>query len=43
MIQAAERMCELVNDPEITGQEFRTMPTETPKSASAWWKRRAAR
>ncbi len=31
MLQAAERMQELVNDPEITGTEIRTIPTATPK------------
>lgn len=31
MLQAAERMVELLNDPEITGKEFRTIPTKTPK------------
>ncbi len=31
MINAAERMVELVNDPEITGKEIRTIPTATPK------------
>jgi F420-non-reducing hydrogenase large subunit len=31
MIQAAERMVELVNDPEITGTDIRTLPTATPK------------
>ena len=30
MIQAAERIVELVNDPRITGKEFRTLPTKTP-------------
>lgn len=30
MIQAAERMVELTNDPEITSKEFRTIPTKTP-------------
>jgi F420-non-reducing hydrogenase large subunit len=30
MLQAAERMRELVNDPEITGKELRTIPTATP-------------
>ena len=30
MLQAAERMRELVNDPEITGKEIRTIPTATP-------------
>jgi|WetSurMetagenome_2_1015567.scaffolds.fasta_scaffold22314_3 F420-non-reducing hydrogenase large subunit len=30
MIQAAERMNELVNDPEITSKEIRTLPTERP-------------
>lgn len=31
MIQAAERMVELLNDPDICGKEFRTIPTKTPK------------
>jgi F420-non-reducing hydrogenase large subunit len=31
MIQAAERMVELVNDPEITSKEVRTVPTAVPK------------
>ena len=30
MLQAAERMRELVNDPEITGKTIRTIPTATP-------------
>ena len=30
MIQAAERMQELVNDPEILGHDVRTLPTATP-------------
>jgi F420-non-reducing hydrogenase large subunit len=30
MLQAAERMRELVNDAEITGKELRTIPTATP-------------
>jgi F420-non-reducing hydrogenase large subunit len=30
MLQAAERCIELVNDPEITGKEIRTIPTKTP-------------
>ena len=30
MVQAAERILELVNDPEITGKEIRTLPTATP-------------
>ncbi|HTX17527.1 MAG TPA: Ni/Fe hydrogenase subunit alpha [Bacteroidota bacterium] len=30
MIQAAERMVELANDPEITGKELRVLPTNTP-------------
>jgi F420-non-reducing hydrogenase large subunit len=30
MIQAAERMVELTNDPEITGREIHTIPTEKP-------------
>jgi len=30
MLYAAERMRELVNDPEITGKEIRTLPTATP-------------
>ncbi len=31
MLQAAERMVELVNDPEITSPEIRTIPTGTPR------------
>jgi len=31
MIQAAERMVELLNDPEITGTDIRTLPIATPK------------
>ncbi|NLH74087.1 MAG: Ni/Fe hydrogenase subunit alpha [Verrucomicrobia bacterium] len=31
MIQAAERMQELVNDPEITGTEIRRIPTAVPQ------------
>lgn len=31
MIYAAERIVELVNDPEITGTDIRTIPTATPK------------
>jgi F420-non-reducing hydrogenase large subunit len=31
MLYAAERMRELVNDPEITGKNIRTIPTATPK------------
>ncbi|MDD5656956.1 MAG: nickel-dependent hydrogenase large subunit [Elusimicrobia bacterium] len=31
MIQAAETLVKLVNDPEITSREFRTLPTKTPK------------
>ena len=30
MIQAAEKCVELVNDPEITSKEIRTIPTKTP-------------
>ena len=30
MIYAAERMVELLNDPEITSKEIRTIPTKTP-------------
>ena len=30
MLQAAERLRELVNDPEITGKTIRTIPTATP-------------
>jgi F420-non-reducing hydrogenase large subunit len=30
MIQAAERCVELINDPEITSKDIRTIPTETP-------------
>jgi F420-non-reducing hydrogenase large subunit len=32
MLQAAERMQELVNDPALTGSEIRTIPTATPKA-----------
>jgi len=32
MLQAAERMQELANDPGLTGTEIRTMPTATPKA-----------
>ena len=32
MLQAAERMRELLNDPEITGKNIRTIPTATPKA-----------
>jgi F420-non-reducing hydrogenase large subunit len=31
MIQAAETMVALVNDPQITSKDFRTLPTKTPK------------
>ncbi len=31
MIQAAERMVELVNDPELLSQDIRRIPTATPK------------
>jgi len=31
MLYAAERVRELVNDPEITSKEIRTLPTATPK------------
>jgi F420-non-reducing hydrogenase large subunit len=31
MLQAAERIVELVNDPEITGENIRIIPTATPK------------
>jgi len=31
LMYAAERMMELVQDPEITSQDVRTIPTETPK------------
>jgi len=31
MLQAAERMRELLHDPEITGTELRTLPTATPR------------
>lgn len=31
MLQAAERMVELVNDPEITGTHIRTLPTAKPR------------
>jgi F420-non-reducing hydrogenase large subunit len=30
LLYAAERMNELINDPEIIGKEIRTIPTETP-------------
>jgi F420-non-reducing hydrogenase large subunit len=30
MIQAAEKIVELVNDPEITSKDIRTIPTQTP-------------
>lgn len=30
MIQAAERMNELINDPEITSRDLRVIPTQTP-------------
>ena len=30
MLQAAERLVELTNDPEITSKDFRTLPTKTP-------------
>jgi F420-non-reducing hydrogenase large subunit len=30
MLQAAERIRELINDPEITGKNIRTIPTATP-------------
>jgi F420-non-reducing hydrogenase large subunit len=30
MINVAERIVELLNDPEITGKEIRTIPTQTP-------------
>ncbi len=30
MLQAAEKCVELVNDPEITGKDIRTIPTKTP-------------
>jgi F420-non-reducing hydrogenase large subunit len=30
MLQAAERIRELINDPEITGKHIRTIPTATP-------------
>jgi F420-non-reducing hydrogenase large subunit len=32
MLQAAERMQELANDPALTGTEIRTIPTATPKA-----------
>jgi F420-non-reducing hydrogenase large subunit len=32
MLQAAERMRELANDPGLTGTEIRTIPTATPKA-----------
>jgi F420-non-reducing hydrogenase large subunit len=31
MIQAAERMCELVNDPELASPDVRRLPTSVPK------------
>lgn len=31
MLQAAEKIVELVNDPEITGENIRTLPTAVPK------------
>ena len=31
MVQAAERMNELINDPEITSRDLRVIPTETPR------------
>ncbi|MCX5794310.1 MAG: Ni/Fe hydrogenase subunit alpha [Elusimicrobia bacterium] len=31
MIQAAETIVALVNDPQITSKDFRTLPTKTPK------------
>ncbi len=31
MVYAAERIRELINDPEITSKEIRVIPTETPK------------
>ena len=31
MIYAAERMVELINDPEITGREIRAVPTSVPR------------
>jgi F420-non-reducing hydrogenase large subunit len=30
MVYAAERMCELISDPEITSTDIRTIPTEKP-------------
>ncbi|MDA8243403.1 MAG: Ni/Fe hydrogenase subunit alpha [Elusimicrobia bacterium] len=30
MLQAAERLVELTNDPELASKEFRTLPTKTP-------------
>jgi F420-non-reducing hydrogenase large subunit len=32
MLQAAERLRELANDPGLTGTEIRTIPTATPKA-----------
>jgi F420-non-reducing hydrogenase large subunit len=32
MVQAAERMVELVDDPLLVGEELRTVPTATPTS-----------
>jgi len=31
MLQAAETIVQLVNDPQITSKDFRTLPTKTPK------------
>ncbi|MBI4676440.1 MAG: hypothetical protein HY748_02535 [Elusimicrobia bacterium] len=30
MLQAAERVVELLNDPDITGKDIRAIPTQTP-------------
>ncbi len=35
MVQAAERIVELVEDPGITGRDLRVLPTETPSSGIA--------
>jgi F420-non-reducing hydrogenase large subunit len=43
MVYAAERMEQLVNDPEITSPEVRRVPTNPPKVAAwAWSKPREA-
>ena len=44
MVYAAERMCELINDPEITSTDIRDDPDgEADAWAWAWSRRRAAR